>query len=850
MLFTDIEGSTERWDQDRDSMRRAHVLHHELLTEAFARHGGYVVKDKGDGFIVVFSRPSDAIDAAVAAQRSLGTAEWPQPIDGLRVRMAINTGLLEPEKGDYYGPEVNKVARLEAAANGGQILISDSTRALCDGHLADGLQLNDLGLQKLRGVHHPERVFELVGEGLLAGFPVLDTAADRGKPLPAFENTFVGRDDEIEALRSLVQSGARLVTILGPGGIGKTRLAIEAARTITERMDWGANFADLAPLTSADEVSLVVAESVGVHAEGTVDVMALVSERVTYPILVVVDNFEHVIDASRSIGELLARTPALTLVVTSRQPLGLRDESLYRLDPLDVSANGGSSAAVDLFYDRVAAQGVSIDDEDRPFVASICRRLDGLPLAIELVAPRARLVSIRELDEMLEQSLDALGSGGADLPERQRTIRNAIEWSLRDLTESQRQLFARLAALPGGATLKMLERICCADLEGSPLDNLATLVDNSLVNSVSGIPGGTRFRQLVPLREYGVELLHSSGGYGPAMDRLIDYYVEMAPVWGLSMQSDRSVDAMIMADQPNLVNAMRWSLESGRFDDMAEVTKAMWVYWFKGDRIAPAVDWLSDAGDTHRTPVVDWLVGFFAFQQGDFQTLATRMPAALAGFEESGDQLGTALALTFGGPAIEDPESAHAMLDRAGELFGESAPIGGFMVAIFKSVVDFQTGDFEMCLRRREAALARVDKLGLDEMTAWIHWNLAWAYYAVGRFDDAGDSFGIAFEYMAADNYQEGVASSAEGIALLDIKAGNVERGLHLLGGATAAFDRIGTASWFEAGFHVGQTTETLRSEVGSDEFDRSFAEGRALTFAELIDLTAEALDSLQPASV
>ena len=262
----------------------------------------------------------------------------------------------------------------------------------------------------------------------------------------------------------------------------------------------------------------------------------------------------------------MARTPALTLVVTSRQPLGLRDESLYRLDPLDVSANGGSSAAVDLFYDRVAAQGVSIDDEDRPFVASICRRLDGLPLAIELVAPRARLVSIRELDEMLEQSLDALGSGGADLPERQRTIRNAIEWSLRDLTESQRQLFARLAALPGGATLKMLERICCADLEGSPLDNLATLVDTSLVNSVPGIAGGTRFRQLVPLREYGVELLRSSGGYGPAMDRLIDYYVEMAPVWGLSMQSDRSVDAMIMADQSNLVNAMRWSLESGRCD--------------------------------------------------------------------------------------------------------------------------------------------------------------------------------------------------------------------------------------------------------------------------------------------
>ncbi|MFZ0014881.1 MAG: AAA family ATPase [Acidimicrobiia bacterium] len=850
ILFTDIENSTSHWDNARDAMRQAHTLHNELLTRAFTQHGGTVVKDKGDGFIVVFSKPLDAIAAAAAAQRSLGTARWPDVIDEIRARMAINTALLEPENGDYYGPEVNKVARMEASAHGGQILLSDSTRALCEGQIPDGLSLQDLGLQRLRGVSHPERVFGLVGAGLLDGFPELDTSADRGHPLPNFDNTFVGRGTEIKALQTLIDGGSRLVTVLGPGGIGKSRLAVETARSIARSMPGGSHFADLAPLDSSDQVSRAVAESLGVHAEGSAEVLALVAERITTPTLIVIDNFEHVMQASRSIGDLLANSSTLTAIVTSRQPLGLRNESLYHLDPLDVAANGGRSPAVELFYDRVASQGVVLTDADLPLVASICRRLDGLPLAIELVAPRARLVSIHELDQMLEQSIDALGSGGADLPERHRTMRNAIEWSLKELSESQRLLFSRLAALPAGATLKMLERICCFDLEGSPLQNVATLVDNSLVDAVTDLAGGTRFRQLAPLREYGIELLQAGDEYGRAMGRLVDYYVEEAPRLGIAMQFDSTMDEMVTVDQPNVLAAMRWSLQSGRVEDMAEVTKQMWVYWFKGDRIGPAVDWVAEADKKLKSPVLDWLAGFLAFQQGDFETVFTRMAKARAGFEEADDDLGLALALTFGATVIEDPEQAHSMLDRALGLFGSGSPVGEFMAVVFKSIVDFQTGDIEASLRRRESALASIDDIGLDELTAWARWNLAWAYYAVGEFSEALSSFGFAFEYMAADGYQEGVASSAEGVALIDIAAGNVERGLRTLGGASAAFERIGTVSWMEAGFHVGQNSESLSAEIGQSEFDRLIGEGRSLTFDGLIDVTREALEQLLPNKV
>lgn len=844
VLFSDIEGSTSLWDREQDAMRQAHARHNEVLTQAFESHGGNVLKDKGDGFIVTFANPVKAAEAAVAAQRSLADAAWPEAIGELKVRIAINTGIVEPRDGDYYGPEINRTARLESLGHGGQILISESTRALIAGHLPDGLDLMDLGTQHLRGMSSQERVFQIVGEGLRDDFPPL-RGPKRGRGLPSFANTFLGREPDKQQIVDMITDGSRLVTLLGPGGIGKTRLAVEAARDLEEIMVGGVHFADLAPLASPEQVGLAVAESVGVHPEGSVEVLSLVADTVTSPTLVLVDNFEHVIEASPSIGGLLASTPLLSLIATSRQPLALRDERLYRLEPLDISANGKPSAAVELFFDRAAAQGVNLTDSDRPAVASICERLDGLPLAIELVAARARMMSVNELDAMLSRSLDALGSGAADLPERHRTIRRAIDWSLEQLTQDQRALFTRIAALPAGGTMAMIEMVCGAGLDGPIFDDLAALVDNSLVDSVTGQAGGTRFKQLALLREYGRELLEQEGDLDPSMSRLVDYYLEVAPSLAKRLQTDSTADREVAADHSNLLAAMEWSLGGGRVEDMAEALLSMWIYWFRGDRVVDAVGWVEKARELMDSPSIDWLSGFFAFQTGDFPKLAERTTSALEGFRYRGDPHGQALALTFGALAREEPEDAYAMLAEAHELFDDSDPIGRFLALLFESIIDFQVGDLETSMSRREEVMRLSVGLEMPELIAWMHWNLALSSYGTGQLDKAADLFARAFSHMAEENYQEGVASVAVGAGLCEIEAGNLERGVTLLGAADATFERIGTVIWFEAAFHVDAARKRLEEEIGKAEFDRLHSEGHQLGFAETIDLTAEALEAL-----
>lgn len=844
LLFSDIESSTSLWDDHPDAMREAHTRHNEILSSAFDAHGGRVLKDKGDGFIVVFSNPVQALEAAAAAQRHLTDGSWPDPIGSLRVRMGINTGIVEPRDGDYYGPQVNRTARLEDLAHGGQVLVSDATRALVSGELGDGLELRDLGLHSLRGFSEPERVFQLMGAGLQDEFPPL-RGPKRGSGLPAFENAFVGRDSQVKEIADLIQGGARLVTLLGPGGIGKTRLAVEAARELEHVMSGGAHFADLAPLPSPERVGVTVAESVGVHAEGNADVLSLVADTVTDPTLVVVDNFEHVIEASAAIGTLLSNTPGLSVIATSRQPLTLRQEQVYRLNPLDVVSNGQPSPAVELFYDRAAAQGVHLSEADRQTVESICAKLDGLPLAIELVAPRARLISVDELEKMLSKSLDALGSGAAYLPERHRTIRHAIDWSLEGLTDDQRTLFKRISCLPAGGTLAMIDEVCGEGLEGPVFDHLATLVDNSLVNSVTGAAGGTRFKQLALLREYGLELVKEAGEHGQLMDRLIDYYVDRSEATRVRLQTDSVADSEIVADHANLLAAMDWSLESGDESRMGKVLMDMWIYWFRGDRVADALEWVEKASALTRDPHVAWLSGFFAFQTGDFEQMGKKLAIALEGFREMGEDHGRALALTFQTTGEQDPEKAYEMVDEALDLFDDSEPAGRFVAIVFKSVVDFMVGDMEASLRRREEAMRLSLRLDMPELVAWMHWNLAFSYYGTAEYDEAAKHFKESFDYMAAENYQEGVASSAVGAGLCDLQAGRYERGLRLFGAADTTLERIGTVIWPEAAVHLEAASERVRQEAGESFFDDHYSAGRELSFVETVDLTAEALSDL-----
>jgi len=278
---------------------------------------------------------------------------------------------------------------------------------------------------------------------------------------------------------------------------------------------------------------------------------------------------------------------------------------------------------------------------------------------------------------------------------------------------------------------------------------------------------------------------------------------------------------------------------------MGAVLAAMWIYWFRGDRVADASDWVEKAHAQTEDPNITWLSGFFAFQTGDFARVAERMPAAYEGFRQLGDQHGQALARTFQAAGEHDSDEAHEMVDEALEVFDESEPVGRFVAIIFKSVVDFMAGDIETSLRRREEAMKLSAGLEMPELVAWMHWNLAWSYYGTGQYGEAAKRFQQAFEYMAAENYQEGVASSAVGAGLCDVQAGRQERGLRLFGAADTTLDRIGTVIWPEAAIYLEAAKERIKQEAGEPFFDEHYSAGRALSFVETIDLTAEALSDL-----
>ncbi len=840
-LFTDIEQSSRLWDENPEPMRQALTTHNEILIGAVGDHGGTIVKDRGDGFLAVFAGAPDACGAALLAQRGLASVPWDEAIGPLRVRMALHSGTAEARDGDYFGPEVNRAARLEAAAHGGQVLVSEATRALAQEGLRDGVAFRDLGFHSLRGLTRPERIYQLLAPDLPADFPPLRTVGGTRPSFPTFPTSFVGRSDEVARIASqLVDADTRALTLLGPGGVGKTRLAVETASQLAPEFSGGTAFADLVRVAEPDGIPLAVAQAIGAHPEGSAPVLDIVVSEISDPTLLVLDNWEHLKEGSPIVAELIGRCSDLTLLVTSRTPLHIRGEIIHQVQPLGVaSENGGTPAAVELFIDRAAEHGVEIavDGPDGDAVRSICRRLDGLPLAIELAAARVRLLSPTELDRRLGESLAVVGSGAVDLPERQQTIQSTIDWSVETLTPDQRTLFNRLSVFPAGATLTQVEQVAAVGLEGDALELLSALVDNSLVTVAANLPGGTRFGQLTVLREYAANGLEEAGDTDLTRSRLIDYYLAAAPIFAAAMDRDESPMWDAETDHPNLAAAMDWSLAARRATEMANATYTIWPYWFNGDRSAEATTWVAEADQIATSPQLDWLAGFFAFQKGDFEAAADRLQRAMIGFTEAGITEGVNLTRIFVAILGEDPAENEAMLQQALTYFEQGRTISRYVAETFIGVNVAMSGDLERALEVRLATLTESDTLGYPTLTGWSNWNVAASMLSLQRWEEAASHSMLALEIMAERNYHEGIASAAFVVAVVDAKQGRGERAALIIGACNAIFDRIGIAVWFEVAAHIAQAVASLREQFGDAEFDRLKAEGRALGVDELIDL-------------
>ena len=562
-LFTDIEGSTPLWDAHPDTMGVSLARHDEILRNAIADAGGYIFSTGGDGYGAVFTRAASAIDAGLAAQRALWVAEWGEN-PSLRVRMGVHTGEAEERDGDYFGPTVNRAARIMASANGGQVVAS----ALTVGVLGDSKEIKffDLGHVALKGVVEPVHVFGVAGEGHeWVDTPLLTTQASAGN-LPRLQTDFVGDLADLQR-RVANLANARVVTLTGSGGVGKTRAATEIGWLVVDEFVDGVWLTELAPVNDADLVVSTIASTVGAQpSPGMTLSDAIVDWCVGRRMLLIIDNCEHVLDAVVDLVQrIVAGCPTVTVIATSREPLGVAGEIVVRIPSLE------QTFGVELFTMRAAAADSSFQStpDDLEAIRSICDRLDGIPLAIELAAARTRSLSPAELLERLDDRFRLLRGGGRGGLERHQTLRATVAWSYQLLEAETQLLFDRLSVFSGTFELAAAEAVCADDGvdEYDIIDLIADLVDKSMVITTrSG--NNTRYRLLETLRQFGEERLDDRTDTAHRRDLHLTYFAGLAQSLGEQWGTPRQQEVCVRFDQDwdNLVAAHNWALVTGNLD--------------------------------------------------------------------------------------------------------------------------------------------------------------------------------------------------------------------------------------------------------------------------------------------
>jgi predicted ATPase/class 3 adenylate cyclase len=590
LLFTDIEGSTRLLQRVGDDYAGLLAQHRSLLEDAFVAHGGVIVDKEGDAFFVVFASAKDAVTAAGEAQRALVSHDWVDENE-IRVRMGLHTGEPHVVEGRYVGLDVHHAARVMAVGHGGQVLVSESTRAL----LGADTPLRDLGEHRLKDLLKPQHLYQLELDGLPNEFPPLATLDNRPTNLPAQPNAFIGRERELAETRALLErDDVRLLTLIGPGGTGKTRLALQLAAEVVEHFRNGVFFVSLAPIRDWDLVVPTILKTLGLREQPGETALETLTEYLREKeLLLLLDNFEHVFAASPAVAGLLESAPDLCVLVTSRMPLRLRAERAHRVPQLalpDLRRPAVADEVMDyesvrLFVHRARAAAVdfSVTDLNAEAVAEICVRLDGLPLAIELAAPRVRTLTPPALLRRLDQRLTLLTGGAQDLDPRQRTLRGTIEWSYDLLLEKEKTLFARLAIFVGGCRLEAAEKVCDYDGTFGPelLDALDSLVEKSLLRQRQDSDGEPRFWMLETIREFGIELLEASDELQAACERHAVWTAEATEVLDAdSRTGDHPAFLARMDDEyANVREAVAWARKTRDGDLLLRLATSLWGFW-------------------------------------------------------------------------------------------------------------------------------------------------------------------------------------------------------------------------------------------------------------------------------
>ncbi len=612
-LFTDIEGSTRLLQQLGDRYARVLEECRRLLRVAFQEWNGHEVDTQGDAFFVAFARATDAVSAAVDGLHALVIHPWPENVE-VRVRMGLHTGEPQLSSEGYVGIDVHHAARVMSAGHGGQVLLSQTTRDLVEHQLPDGVSLRDLGEHRLKDLQRPVHLFQLVIAGLPSHFPSLKSLDAYPNNLPVQPTSLIGREWEVASLVELLRRvDIRLVTLTGPGGTGKTRLALQVAAELSD-LEWrGIYFVDLAPVSDSTQVIPTIASTLGLREERSRSPLECLKEEIDQNrLLLLLDNFEQVLDAAVRVSELLVACPQLKIMVTSRAVLRVRAEREFAVPTLRLPDSAQMPdleallqyEAIVLFVQRTQAvvPEFRLTDMNAPAVVEIVRRLDGLPLAIELAAARMKLLSPEALLARLNQPLQVLTSGVRDVAARQQTLRNTIAWSYNLLDAQEQELFRRLSDFVGGCTLGAIEAVYGAlgNATGLILDIVDSLVDKSLLQlREPGKGEEPRFAMLETIREYGLELLVASGELESVREAHAMYFLELSERADLDPSASDSPERLDRLEQEhdNVRAAMHWSLEDiERREQIAlRMGGALRSFWYVRGYLSEGLDFLERA---------------------------------------------------------------------------------------------------------------------------------------------------------------------------------------------------------------------------------------------------------------
>ena len=897
-LFTDIEGSTALLRRLGDD-GYAQVLagHHALIRSALAAHDGREVNTQGDAFFAVFSSPPGCVAAVLQMQQTLAAHAWPGGVR-VRVRMGIHCGEAAKTATGLVGLEVHRAARVAAVGYGGQVLVSEAAAVLVRDGLPPGAALADLGSHRLKDLGRPERIFQLQAAGLPAGFPPLRSLGNSALPnnLPAQLSAFIVRGREICEVRALVES-CRLVTLTGAGGCGKTRLGLQVAAELLDGSGDGVWLAELAAVTDEDAVALAMSEALRLTAQpGRPVLEALVDALAPQDVLIVVDNCEHLIGGCAKIAEaIVRRCPRVHLLATSREPLGIGGETIYRVPSLSLPGPEdlapGFSDAVTLFTERARAQGVALDVDGQagPVVVSVCRRLDGMPLAIELAAARLRSMSLAELHDRLDQRFRLLTGGSRTALERQQTLRATVGWSYALLAGAEQLLLGRLSVFAGSFDLAAAEAACgFAGIDVLDVaDLLGSLADKSLV--VAEPAGETlRYRLLETIRLFAAERLAEAGGEEAAAVAAAHcaHFLAAAEAAApyLTGPEQGSWLPRLDADQANLRRAAGYA--AGHPEGTAVVLRlgvALRRYWIARSRQQEAFGLLvaalrrpdagADPGLFAAALVTAAWVGCFiditaarhlaeqavqvARRLGDDRLLTSALAALcaalfFAGEPETGRPFGqeaVELARRLGddvllGVSLRGYLPTIDTIDPAGSL-----PLYTEAIACTERSGDhlvssimhnnagchaMSTGDIPAARAHLEAAAQAGQQIGHQNTAVMA--NLGWVLRAEGDLDGARSMLEATLRVGRRNGDSRGMAIACLGLACVAGDAGDWDRAAALHGAAQAFLDRTGVAWTEDDARERRESLDQARAHLGDEQLERAYAQGMALSPEKAID--------------